>query len=283
MRPQAQIQTPQMTDLCLKFLNVGTGIAVRRIAVRAREGAAPGLFWLGGFKSDMKGTKAEALDLWARDHGRAMTRFDYSGHGESEGDFIDGTVGRWLEEGMAVFDACCRGPQVVIGSSMGGWLALLLARELARRAQADPSLASLVLIAPAVDFTEELMWKRFPPEVKREIEQTGVWARPSQYSDQPYLITRGLIEEGRSHLLLDEHDRNRLSGPHPSGRAGSRRAVAARGRAELPVCPGRRGAHVGQGRRPPPVAPRGYRAAHRGGRRVLGRGQNGFSHPDQAA
>ena len=203
MRPQAPIQTPQMTDLCLKFLNVGTGIAARRIAVRAREGAAPGLFWLGGFKSDMKGTKAQALDLWARDHGRAMTRFDYSGHGESEGDFIDGTVGRWLEEGMAVFDACCRGPQVVIGSSMGGWLALLLARELARRAQADPSLASLVLIAPAVDFTEELMWKRFPPEVKREIEQTGVWARPSQYSDQPYLITRGLIEEGRSHLLLE--------------------------------------------------------------------------------
>ena len=101
-----------MTDLCLKFLNVGTGIAVRRIAVRAREGAAPGLFWLGGFKSDMKGTKAQALDLWARDHGRAMTRFDYSGHGESEGDFIDGTIGRWLEESMAVFDACCRGPQV---------------------------------------------------------------------------------------------------------------------------------------------------------------------------
>jgi pimeloyl-ACP methyl ester carboxylesterase len=192
-----------MTDLCLKFLNVGTGIAVRRIAVRAREGAAPGLFWLGGFKSDMKGTKAQALDLWARDHGRAMTRFDYSGHGESEGDFIDGTVGRWLEESMAVFDACCRGPQVVIGSSMGGWLALLLARELARRAQADPSLASLVLIAPAVDFTEELMWKRFSPEIKLEIEQTGAWARPSQYSDQPYLITRGLIEEGRSHLLLD--------------------------------------------------------------------------------
>ena len=192
-----------MTDLCLKFLNVGTGIAARRIAVRTREGAAPGLFWLGGFKSDMKGTKAQALDQWARDHGRAMTRFDYSGHGESEGDFIDGTVGRWLEESMAVFDACCRGPQVVIGSSMGGWLALLLARELARRAQADPSLASLVLIAPAVDFTEELMWKRFPPEIKREIEQTGGWAHPSQYSDQPYLITRSLIEEGRSHLLLD--------------------------------------------------------------------------------
>ena len=192
-----------MPDLCLKFLSVGTGIAPRGIAVRARDGSPPGLFWLGGFKSDMKGTKAQALDQWARDHGRAMTRFDYSGHGESEGNFTDGTIGRWLEESLAVFDACCRGPQVVIGSSMGGWLALLLARELARRVQTDSGLASLVLIAPAVDFTEELMWKRFPPEIKREIEQTGGWARPSQYSDQPYLITRSLIEEGRSHLLLD--------------------------------------------------------------------------------
>ena len=192
-----------MPDLCLKFLSVGTGITARGIAVRAREGSPPGLFWLGGFKSDMNGTKAQALDQWARDHGRAMTRFDYSGHGESEGNFTDGTIGRWLEESLAVFDACCRGPQVVIGSSMGGWLALLLARELARRVQTDPGLASLVLIAPAVDFTEELMWKRFPPEIKREIEQTGGWARPSQYSDQPYLITRSLIEEGRSHLLLD--------------------------------------------------------------------------------
>jgi pimeloyl-ACP methyl ester carboxylesterase len=192
-----------MNDLCLKFLSVGTGIAARRIAVRSRPGAAPGLFWLGGFKSDMRGTKAEALDLWARDHGRAMTRFDYSGHGESGGSFTDGTIGRWLEEGLAVFDACCRGPQIVIGSSMGGWLALLLALELAQRGARDPGVASLVLVAPAVDFTEELMWKRFPPEVKREIEDTGVWARPSQYSDQPYPITRGLIEEGRRHLLLD--------------------------------------------------------------------------------
>ena len=161
------------------------------------------MFWLGGFKSDMRGTKAEALDLWARDHGRAMTRFDYSGHGESGGKFTDGTIGRWLEESLAVFDACCRGPQIVIGSSMGGWLALLLARELTRRAKADPSVTSLVLVAPAVDFTEDLMWKRFPPEVKREIEETGVWARPSQYSDQPYPITRSLIKEGREHLLLD--------------------------------------------------------------------------------
>jgi pimeloyl-ACP methyl ester carboxylesterase len=192
-----------MNDLCLKFLSVGTDITGRQIAVRRREGAVPGLFWLGGFKSDMRGTKAEALDLWARNNGRAMTRFDYSGHGESGGTFTDGTIGRWLEETRAVFDAFCRGPQVVVGSSMGGWLALLLTRELMRRTQAEASVVRLVLVAPAVDFTEELMWKRFSPEVKREIEQTGVWARPSQYSDEPYPITRGLIEEGRKHLLLD--------------------------------------------------------------------------------
>jgi pimeloyl-ACP methyl ester carboxylesterase len=192
-----------MSDVCPKFLQVGTDKAARRIAVRQREGAAPGLFWLGGFKSDMRGTKAEALDLWARDHGRAVTRFDYSGHGESGGDFTEGTIGRWLEDSLAVLDACCRGPQIAIGSSMGGWLALLMTRELARRAQpAAAQIAGLVLIAPAVDFTEELMWKRFPPEVKREIEQTGSWQRPSQYSEEPYPITQRLIEEGRNHLLL---------------------------------------------------------------------------------
>jgi pimeloyl-ACP methyl ester carboxylesterase len=191
-----------MNDLCLKFLDVGTPIATRRIVVRARTGASPGLFWLGGFKSDMKGIKAEALDLWARDHGRAMTRFDYSGHGESGGSFTDGTIGRWLEESVGVFHTFCRGPQVVIGSSMGGWLALLLARELAQRGPASASVIALVLVAPAVDFTEELMWKRFPAEVRREIEANGVWRRPSQYSDEPYPITRNLIEEGRRHLLL---------------------------------------------------------------------------------
>jgi pimeloyl-ACP methyl ester carboxylesterase len=193
-----------MSDSCLKFSTVGTGPAARRIAVRARAGAGPGLFWLSGFKSNMKGTKAEALDRWAGERGRAMVRFDYSGHGESGGDFLAGTIGRWLEESLAVFDACCRGPQVAIGSSMGGWLALLLTRELARRgAAANAQVTGLVLVAPAVDFTEELMWKRFSPEVRREIEDKGVWARPSQYSAEPYPITRGLIEEARQHLLLD--------------------------------------------------------------------------------
>ena len=184
------------------FIEVGKDDSPRRIAVRAREGRTPGLFWLGGFNSDMKGTKALALDAWAAEHGRAGVRFDYSGHGESEGKFVDGTIGRWLEDSVAVFEKFCRGPQVVIGSSMGGWMALLLAREIAKRPR-NASLAGLVLIAPAPDFTEELMWKGFSPEIRREIETKGAWLRPSQYGDgTPYPITRALIEEGRNHLLL---------------------------------------------------------------------------------
>jgi pimeloyl-ACP methyl ester carboxylesterase len=173
----------------------------RRIAVRARAGRGPGLFWLGGFNSDMRGTKALALDAWAAEQGRACVRFDYSGHGESGGAFADGTIGRWLEEAIAVFDRFCTGPQVVIGSSMGGWMALLLARALARRAANPASLAGLVLIAPAPDFTEELMWKNFSPEIRQDIETRGVWLRPSQYGE-PCPITRRLIEEGRNHLVL---------------------------------------------------------------------------------
>jgi pimeloyl-ACP methyl ester carboxylesterase len=184
------------------LIEVGQGSAMRRIAVRARPGTTPGLLWLGGFNSDMKGTKALALDAWAAEHGRACVRFDYSGHGESGGKFIDGTIGRWLEECVAVFEQFCRGPQVVIGSSMGGWMALLLAREVIRRSM-GASLAGLVLIAPAPDFTEELMWKGFSPEIRAEIESKGVWMRPSEYGDgSPYPITRALIEEGRQHLLL---------------------------------------------------------------------------------
>jgi pimeloyl-ACP methyl ester carboxylesterase len=183
------------------FIDVGEGAAHRRIAVRARGGRPPGLFWLGGFNSDMRGTKALALDAWAAEQERACVRFDYSGHGESEGRFADGTIGRWLEESVAVFERFCRGPQVVIGSSMGGWMALLLAREIARRGIESASLAGLVLIAPAPDFTEALMWKGFSAEVREEIMTKGVWHRPSQYGD-PYPITRALIEEGRNHLLL---------------------------------------------------------------------------------
>jgi pimeloyl-ACP methyl ester carboxylesterase len=173
----------------------------RRIAVRQRSGKSPGLFWLGGFKSDMQGTKAQALDRWAQEHGRACLRFDYSGHGESGGDFKDGTIGRWLAESVAVYTNLAKGPQVVIGSSMGGWLALLLARAL-REKKSGPPIAGMVLIAPAVDFTEELMWKHFPDAVKREIEDKGLWLRPSEYGEGPYPITKKLIEDGRKHLML---------------------------------------------------------------------------------
>ena len=183
------------------FIEVGHGDGQRRIAVHARAGASPGLIWLGGFNSDMTGTKALALDGWAAGRGRACVRFDYSGHGESGGAFIDGTIGRWLEECVAVFEQFCRGPHIVIGSSMGGWMALLLAREIALRATVPASLAGLVLIAPAPDFTEQLMWNGFTPEIREEIQTKGVWMRPSPYGD-PYPITRALIEDGRKHLLL---------------------------------------------------------------------------------
>src|SRR4030088_1506912 len=147
------------------FIVVGKDSAARSIAVRARAGDGPGLFWLGGFNSDMRGTKALALDAWAAEHNRGCVRFDYSGHSESGGAFIDGTIGRWLEESVTLFEQFCAGPQVVIGSSMGGWMALLLAREMARRPARRASLAGLVLIAPAPDFTEALMWNRLSPEV----------------------------------------------------------------------------------------------------------------------
>ena len=195
-----------MPNSCLKFLELGTNSTRRRIAVRPQAGAAPGLVWLGGLKSDMGGTKAQALAAWAAEKERACLRFDYFGHGESSGAFVDGTIGRWLEDALAVTDAFCRGPQVMIGSSMGGWIALLLLRELQRRATAGrpaPFTAqALVLIAPAVDFTEVLMWQRLPPPARRALEETGVWQRPSAYSEEAYPISRRLIEEGRDHLLL---------------------------------------------------------------------------------
>jgi pimeloyl-ACP methyl ester carboxylesterase len=195
----------RMSEANLTSLTIESPAPARTIAVRARQGkseaAGPGLFWLGGFKSDMKGTKAEALDRWAEEAGRGCVRFDYSGHGESGGDFKDGTIGLWLEETIAVYAQFAQGPQVVVGSSMGGWLALLLAQALRKRKGAAP-IAGMVLIAPAVDFTEELMWKNFSPATRREIEENGVWMRPSEYSEGPYPITKGLIEEGRRHLLL---------------------------------------------------------------------------------
>ncbi len=177
-----------------------------RIARRLRKarGAGlgkPGLVWLTGFGSDMQGTKASRVDDWAAEHGRAFLRFDYSGHGESEGRFEDGCIGDWLTQSLALIESSTEGPQILIGTSMGAWIALLVARELAARGE-TARLHGLVLLAPAVDFTEELMWKEMSEEARRDIETKGVWLRPSDYSPEPMPITRRLIEEARANHLL---------------------------------------------------------------------------------
>jgi pimeloyl-ACP methyl ester carboxylesterase len=195
-----------MADTQPQFLDVGTGDEQRRIAC-LREPAAgggagkPGLVWLCGLKSEMTGTKASAVADWARAQGLACTRFDYSGHGQSTGSFEAGTVSRWLEETRAVFSGLTEGPQVLVGSSMGGYLALLLLRALLAEAPAQAALIkALVLIAPAWDMTE-LMWESFSSSAHKDIEEKGVYLRPSRYEDGPYPITRAFIEDGRRHLI----------------------------------------------------------------------------------
>ena len=149
----------------------------------------------------MESTKATALDAYCARKGRALLRFDYSGHGASSGRFEEGTLTRWLEESLAVFRAAPAGPQILIGSSMGGYLALLIARALARTDEAA-RLAGMILIAPAVDFTQALMWDRASPQARKAIMRDGQWLRPTSYASEPYPITRALIEDGRRHLLL---------------------------------------------------------------------------------
>jgi pimeloyl-ACP methyl ester carboxylesterase len=152
--------------------------------------------FLGGFMSDMTGTKALSLESLARQRGQAFLRFDYQGHGESTGRFEDGTIGSWAEDAVAALDALTEGPQVLVGSSMGGWIMLLAA--LARPQQ----VAGLLGIAAAPDFTEDLMWDAYPQEVRDTLRREGVYREPSDYGEEPYTITLRLIEEGRAHLLL---------------------------------------------------------------------------------
>ena len=197
-----------MTEPELQFLPVGAGAEARRIAFRRRLAQPPGrggagLVWLCGFKSDMASTKAEALDDYCRTQGRALLRFDYSGHGASGGRFEDGTITRWLEEALAVIRAASEGPQILVGSSMGGYLALLAARQLHGAGEAA-RLAGMALIAPAVDFTEALIWANAPEEARCAMIERGAWSRPTPYAPEPYVITRGLIEDGRRHLLLGD-------------------------------------------------------------------------------
>jgi len=188
----------RMDEATLQTLTVGTGEEARDIAVLRREGDGPDVVFLIGFRSDMTGSKAMALDAWGAETGRAVVRFDYSGHGRSGGRFEDGTIGRWLEEAEAVVARVCRRPAVLVGSSLGGWIALLLAQKL----KAEAAVAGLVLVAPAADFTARLMEPAFSEEAWAALRRDGVYHRPSSYGD-PYPITRRLLDESRAHLLLD--------------------------------------------------------------------------------
>ncbi|MGO9672844.1 MAG: alpha/beta hydrolase [Methylocella sp.] len=187
-----------------RFLDVGAGSSARRIAFLRRAAAVEceraGLVWLGGFRSNMRGEKASDLDRAAAAAGRACLRFDYSGHGESEGAFESATIGMWLEESLAAFRTLTKGPQILVGSSMGGWLALLVARALT--AGGEARLQGLVLIAPAVDMTEKLIFEKMTQKARAELERKGVWLRASPYEPKPHPISREFIEEGRSHLLF---------------------------------------------------------------------------------
>lgn len=187
----------------VQFIEVGSQTTKRRIAYLSQPGKAgqPGILWLAGLKSDMVSTKAEALAHFAADRGYGYTRFDYSGHGQSEGMFENATIGDWLEEATAVFSELTTGAQIVVGSSTGGHIALLLLRHLVTQdAREAERLRGLVLIAPAWDLTEELMWNAFPENVRSEIMDQGFTIRPSEYGE-PYRITRRFIEEGRIHLF----------------------------------------------------------------------------------
>jgi pimeloyl-ACP methyl ester carboxylesterase len=199
LQPQTGIAE---TELRPQFLVLNEG---RRIAYLRREAgleARPGLVWLGGFMSHMRSTKAEFLDECAAHRGRAYLRFDYSGHGESEGSFEQATIGAWLEESLAVIRTQSCGPQILVGSSMGAWLALLAAHCFAESGELD-RLAGLVLLAPAVDMTEKLIFEKLPPASRATLETEGVCLLPTAHSDSPYRITRRLIEEGRRHQLLE--------------------------------------------------------------------------------
>lgn len=185
-----------------QFLAVESAGLTRRIAVRIDGSGPVSVLWLGGWRSDMGGTKAVALAEALPAAGLRVVRFDYSGHGESEGDYREGTIGRWLTEARAVFDAFCPGPTVLVGSSMGGWIALLLARALRDPATGHTPVTGLALVAPAADFTERLMWQQMPDSARAEMAATGAWTRPTPWGESES-ISRALIEDGRTHLILD--------------------------------------------------------------------------------
>jgi pimeloyl-ACP methyl ester carboxylesterase len=191
-----------VTEPELQFLEVRGARGARRIATLRREGRGPAVLWFGGFRSDMASTKAARIDAWCAAEGRAMVRMDYAGHGRSDGRFADFVVSDWVEDAKAVLRRAAGGPAVIVGSSMGGWIATLIAKRLAEKGESG-LIAGLVLIAPACDFTEALMWPQFPDAVKAEVMEKGVFQLPSAYSPEPTPITRALIEDGRRNLVFE--------------------------------------------------------------------------------
>ncbi|THD75757.1 alpha/beta hydrolase [Thalassobius vesicularis] len=167
----------------------------RRIAYHQSAGTGPGVVFLGGFNSDMGGTKATYLQDWAERTGRAYLRFDYSGHGDSSEKFEDGCIGHWAEDAACAISELTEGPQILVGSSMGGWISLLMTQRITAR------VAGLVTIAAAPDFTEDSMWDSFTDTQRAEVMEQGVTLLPSEYGD-PYPITRRMIEDGRNQLVL---------------------------------------------------------------------------------
>lgn len=198
-----ELRVTDVSPVPITRLSLAQDGFAREIAVADRPGRAPGVFWMSGFMSDMAGTKAGEVDRWCAGHGLACTRFDYSAHGASGGSIEDGSLSRWLAESRHVFEKTATGPRIVIGSSMGGFLATLLAKALCAEDPACPLIAGMILIAPAIDMTERLMWAEMSDDIRRQIMETGGWFRPSPYDDGGYTITKRLIEDGRNHLLFD--------------------------------------------------------------------------------
>ncbi len=176
-----------------------TSLAVK---VLAAANKSRGFVWLGGFRSDMAGTKAETMVECARSAGCASMRFDYSGHGVSGGEFVEGCISRWVSESVQVICQKTDSPQILVGSSMGAWIALRVVQELNKIGESG-RVGGLLLIAPAPDFTKELMEPEFSDDQKNEIEIRGYLEEPSEYSDEPTIITKLLIEDGRKNLVLD--------------------------------------------------------------------------------
>lgn len=185
-----------MSDIKFEYLEYGHNVRLAYEKVKG-DAAWPGVIFMGGFKSDLTGTKATALAEWARATNRNFVRFDYQGHGKSSGEFTKGTIGTWLNDAIEILDRCTEGPQIIVGSSMGGWIMLKAALARADRVRA------LIGIAPAPDFTEKLMWNMLTRDGQEKVMKEGSIQIPSSYGE-PVKLTRELIEDGRKHLLLDQ-------------------------------------------------------------------------------